>query len=158
MRANNAVARSLVGQKDFANALQKFDAVLASELTTPEAAQQKLFASIGKAVCLAETNKPDEGITLIEDIIAKNDAQDAELFAKAYNALGNCYLKANRPKDALQAFLHTDILFYADAESHAEALYRLSKLWNDVNKSDRAVAARNTLRERYAGSVWAQQE
>ena len=158
MRANNAVARSLTAQKDYAGALEKFDAVLAAELTTPEASQQKQFASIGKAVCLAETNKPDEGIKLLEDIIAKNDAQDAELFAKAYNALGNCYLKTNRPKDALQAFLHTDILFYADAEAHAEALYRLSKLWNEVNKSDRAVAARNTLRERYAGSVWAQQE
>lgn len=155
MRANNSVGRSLVAQKDFPGALQKFDAVLTTDLSTVEAAQQKLFASLGKAVCLAETNKPDEGIKLIEDIITKNDAQDTQLFARAYNALGNCYLKANRPKDALQAFLHTDILFYADADAHAEALYRLSKLWNDVNKPDRSVAARNTLRDRYSGSVWA---
>jgi len=158
MRANNAVGRSLVAQKDFAGALQKFDAVLTTDLSTAEAAQQKLFASLGKAVCLAETNKPDEGIKLIEDIISKNDAQDTQLFARAYNALGNCYLKANRPKDALQAFLHTDILFYADADAHAEALYRLSKLWTEVNKADRAVAARNTLRDRYSGSVWASME
>jgi tetratricopeptide (TPR) repeat protein len=155
MRANIAIGRSLSAQKDFAGALQKYDAVLQSQLATPEAAQQKLLASVGKAVCLAETGKPDEGVTMLTDIIAKNDPQETVLFARTYNALGNCYLKSNKPKDALQAFLHTDILFYADAESHAEALYRLSKLWNDVNKADRAVAARNTLRERYSGSIWA---
>jgi len=69
--------------------------------------------------------------------------------------LGNCYLKTGKNKDALQAFLHTDILFYADSESHAEALYHLSKLWATEEKPDRATAARTTLRERYSGSVWA---
>jgi tetratricopeptide (TPR) repeat protein len=157
MRSNIAIGRSLSAQKDFPGALAKYEAVLASELATPEAAQQKLLASVGKAVCLAETGKAAEGVTMLNDIIAKNDPQDTVLFARTYNALGNCYLKMNKPKDALQAFLHTDILFYADGESHAEALHHLSKLWNDVNKSDRAVAARNTLQERYSGSLWAKQ-
>ena len=97
----------------------------------------------------------DEGVALLQDIINKNDPQDAPLFARTYNALGRCYLKLNKPKDALLAFLHTDVLFSGDAEAHAEALYHLSKLWSDMNKSDRAVAARTTLRERYAGSIWA---
>ncbi len=158
MRGNNAVGRALSSEKKFPEALEKFDAVIASELNTPEATEQKQFATVGKAVCLAETGKADEGIAILNDIIAKNDPTDVTLFARAYNALGNCYLKTSRPKDALRAFLFTDILFYADADSHAEALYRLSKLWNDVNRSDRAVAARNTLRERYAGSIWATQE
>ncbi len=158
MRGNNAVGRALVSEKKFTEALTKFDAVIASDLSTPEAGEQKQLASVGKAVCLAETGKPDEGLAMLNDIIAKNDPAEVALFARTYNALGNCYLKLNRPKDALRAFLFTDILFYADAESHAEALYRLSKLWNDVNRSDRAVQARNTLRERYAGSIWASQE
>jgi hypothetical protein len=106
-------------------------------------------------VALAETGKADEAIKQLQELIRKNDPQDAVLFARAYNALGRCYLKQNKPKDALLALLHTDVLFYSDADAHAEALYHLSKLWNEVNKSDRALAARTTLRERYAGSVWA---
>ncbi len=158
MRANNAAARALVAQKLFPDALTRFEAVLSSDLTTVEAGQQKMFASIGKAQCLGETGKPDEGVKMLEDIIAKNDPQDAKLFARSYNALGACHLKANRPKDALLAYLHTDVLFYSDGESHAEALYWLTKLWTDLNKADRATECRRTLRERYAGSIWSTKE
>jgi tetratricopeptide (TPR) repeat protein len=155
MRGNNAAGRALVAEKKFPEAQAKFDAVLASELSTPESLEQKQLATVGKAVCLAETGQAEQGLAMLSDVIAKNDPKEVALFARSYNALGNVYLKMNRPKDALRAFLFTDILFYADAESHAEALYRLSKLWNDVNKSERAVQARNTLRERYPGTVWA---
>jgi len=154
MRAGNAVGRALVEQKKFEEASQEFDKVVAIELSTAEAVREKLLANIGKAVCLAETGKPDEGIAILQDIIAKNDPADAALFARTYNALGRCYLKVNKPKDARDAFLFTDILFTTDPDAHAEALYHLSKLWTDLNKSDRAVAAKNTLRERYAGSIW----
>ncbi len=155
MRANNAVGNALLGERKPAEALQRFEEVLSAGLSTPEATTQKVYAEIGKAQCLAETGKPAEGVKSLLTIIDKNDPADSTLFAKAYNALGYCYLKDGKTKEALQAFLHTDILFYADGPSHAEALYHLSKLWSDVNKSDRAVAARNTLKERYSGSPWA---
>jgi len=154
MRGNNAIGRTLLSDKQFDQALTSFDKVLASELATPEAAQQKQMASVGKAVCQAETGKADQAVTALQEIIAKNDPQDAALFARTYNALGRCYLKQNKPKDALLAFLHTDVLFYADPDAHAEALFYLSTLWNDMNKTERAVAASNTLKTRYAGSVW----
>jgi len=158
MRANIAVGNALLAQKNAAEALNRFNDVLNASLTNPEANTLKTFAQIGKAQCLAETGKPDEGVKIIEEIIANNDPSDSLLFGKAYNALGNCYLKSNKTKEALQAFLHTDILFYADGPTHAEALYHLSKLWSEVNKSDRAVEARNTLRERYSGSAWSTKE
>jgi tetratricopeptide (TPR) repeat protein len=158
MRANNAAARALISSKNFAEALVRYQAVLDANLATPEAAQQKTYATIGKAQCLGETGKPDEGIKMLEEIIAKNDAQDSKLFGRTYNALGACHMKAGRSKEALLAYLHTDVLFYADSEAHAEALYWLTKLWTDVNKSDRATQARNTLRERYAGSLWNSKE
>jgi len=154
MRGNNAIGRAQLADKQFEPALATFDKVLASDLATPEAAQQKLLATVGKSICQAETGKADQAVTALQDIIAKNDPQDAALFARTYNALGRCYLKQNKPKDALLAFLHTDVLFYAEPDAHAEALYHLSTLWNDMNKTERAVAASNTLKTRYAGSVW----
>jgi tetratricopeptide (TPR) repeat protein len=158
MRANNAVGRALTAEKQIDQALERFEKVLSTDLTTPEGNRQKLLATAGKAVCLAEKGKGAEGVALLEDIINKNDSQDTALFARTYNALGKCYLKMNKPKDAVLAFLHTDILFYSEPEAHAEALYHLSKLWTEINKSDRAVTARNTLKERYAGSIWASLE
>jgi tetratricopeptide (TPR) repeat protein len=158
MRANNAAAKALVAQKNFPEALKRYEAVLSSDLTNAEASSQKMLATVGKAQCLGETGKPDEGVKMLEDIIAKNDPQDAKLFARTYNALGSCHLKAGRDKDALLAYLHTDVLFYSDADAHAEALYHLVKLWNGMNKADRATAARGTLKDRYAGSVWNSKE
>lgn len=155
VKAALAVGRALVAQGQFDAALQKFDAASGIDLPGPEGNQLKLMATAGKAQCLAETGKPDEGIALLQDIIAKNDPQDVALFARTYNALGNCYLKAGKTKDALQAFLFTDILFNAESDAHAEALYRLSKLWGDVNKKERAVAARAALQQQYGGSYWA---
>jgi|tagenome__1003787_1003787.scaffolds.fasta_scaffold20863173_2 tetratricopeptide (TPR) repeat protein len=155
MRANNAIGRALIGEKKYDEALEKFKAVLSAELNTPEANKQKNQANVGRAVCLAETGNTDEAVSLLQDLINKNDPQDTALFARIYNALGRCYIKQNKPKDAVLALLHTDTLFYTDADAHAESLYYLSKLWSEINKSDRAVAARNMLKERYAGSVWA---
>jgi tetratricopeptide (TPR) repeat protein len=155
MRSNNAVGRALSADKQFEQALAKFEAVLAAAPSTPDAARQKHMALAGKAVCLAETGKAEEGIASLEEIINKADAQDATLLSRTYNALGRCYLKANKPKEAVLAFLHTDLLYSGEAEAHAEALYFLSRHWTDANKS---AIARTTLRERYAGSAWATQQ
>ncbi len=154
MRAAVLQARAQSAEGKHAEAMAAYDLILSSGLNTPEAVEQKMQATVGRAVCLAATGKHDEGITIIEDLIAKNDPSDASLFGRAYNALGACYLKANKPQEALMAYLHTDVLFFTDGESHAEALYNLSKLWAAVNKSDRAVEARSTLQSRYPGSRW----
>ncbi|MFI4876357.1 MAG: tol-pal system YbgF family protein, partial [Blastopirellula sp. JB062] len=118
-------------------------------------ARQKDFATVGKAICLAEQGKPADGVKLIQPVLERANPKDADLFSAAYNALGRCYLKEGKPKDALLAFLHTDILFYGNPEMHAEALYYMSKLWKEVNDPDKGVAAYELLRSRYAGSRWA---
>lgn len=155
MRAAVLEANALSIGGKYAEALTKYQQVASAGLNTPPAMEQKLQATVGTAVCLAATGKHEQGIKIVEDLIAKNDPNDMQLFGRAYNALGQCYYKAGKPKDALLAFLHTDLLFFGDPEIHAEALYYLSKLWGDVNKSDRAVRARSTLSTRYAGSRWA---
>lgn len=158
MRAQVLEGRALLAQGDTAGALKRYDEVLASGLNTPEAQFQKTLATIGKAVCLAKTGQAAQGVGMLEKIIADADASDSAnnpMFAKAYTALGNCYLATDRPKDALIAFLHVDVLFDADGESHSEALYHLGNLWGDMNKNDRSANARGRLKQRYPGSVWA---
>jgi tetratricopeptide (TPR) repeat protein len=155
MRANNALGRANLGEKQFSEAQAKFQAVIGVDASTPEAIKQKNLAQVGRATCLAETGKAPEAVNILQDLISKNDPQDAALFARIYNALGRCYVKQGKTKDAVLALLHTDVLFFNEADAHAEALYHLSKLWSEVNKSDRATAARATLKQRYAGSIWA---
>ena len=155
MSARMAEARVTIAQGDYARAEQIYEAVLAEESASQEAKRQKLLAQVGKARCLAETGSPDQAIAAIESVIEKNDASDVELFGRAYNALGDCYTKAGKPQDALLAYLHVDILFYAQPEIHAEALYHLADLWKELKNQDRSVAAKKLLDERYAGSLWA---
>jgi tetratricopeptide (TPR) repeat protein len=155
LRGDLLQARALAGQGQFTEALAKYTSVVDSTIDTPDAIRLRLLARVGQAACFAETDRPDEGVTLLEGLIAENDPQDAELFGRAYNALGRCFLKMGKTKDALLAFLHVDLLFFAASDAHAEALYFLAQAWEAVNKSDRAIEARNTLRQRYAGSTWA---
>lgn len=155
MRARLAEARAYIAQDDFSQAQQIYQSLLSEESESKQAKRQKLFAQIGLARCAAETGSPEQPITTIEDIIDQNDASDIELFGRAYNALGDCYRKSGKTQDALMAYLHVDILFYAEAEIHAEALYHLTELWDALKNPDRSVAAKRLLDERYGGSMWA---
>ncbi len=155
MKAAVLEGQALVAQGNYKDAYGKFNDVLKGQLNTPVAARMKDFASLGKAVCLSEANKADEGVAEVEKIIANGDSKDGELFARAYNALGHCHLKAGRTKDALLAYLHVDLMFYQDPAQHAESLYRLAGLWKDVDKTEQSLKARTLLKQRYPGSVWA---
>jgi tetratricopeptide (TPR) repeat protein len=158
MSASLSEARALLAQGSFPQAQQKFESVLGQQSDTPESKRQKLLAQVGMGQCLAHTGSPQEGIAIIEKIITDNEPTDSELFGRAYNAHGDCLLKAGRTKDALMAYLHVDVLFYSEADIHAESLYHLSKLWGEIERPDRAAAARNLLEQRYAGSGWADKD
>ncbi|MEW4454342.1 hypothetical protein AB1L30_16835 [Bremerella sp. JC817] len=150
--------RALLAQDKGADAVKRFDQVLSTNASVAGAARQKNFAAVGKAKALASSGDAKQGIELAQKVVDNADPQDKELFGRAYNALGLCYLKSNQPKDALLAYLHTDILFYTDPEIHAEALYYLTNLWKQINDPDRATDARNLLNDRYPGSTWANKQ
>jgi tetratricopeptide (TPR) repeat protein len=157
LRSDLLVAQVLVNQGKFKEAAAKYDAVIKNSLSTPEADRMKLLATVGKAKCVAEAGQPQQAVPVIENIIAKNDPKDSELFARAYNALGDAYRKLDQPEDALLAYLHTDVLFFSNSDAHAEALYRLNNLWTQQNQNDRALQTRNLLNSRYSSSRWANQ-
>lgn len=155
LRAAVLQGRSQAEAGNHEQALMNFDRVLESGLSTSLAVEQKLHAAVGRAVCLAATGRAEEGIKVIHDLIAKNDPNDPEVFGHAYNALGACYMQIGATKEALLAYLHTDILYFTNTQAHPEALYHLARLWDQVNRSDRAVRARSMLQSRYPASRWA---
>ncbi len=156
MRAGVLVAHALFANQQIKEALDKYDEILGMALDDAASREQKLLAQVGKAQCMAELGQPDAGITTLEKIIAENDSHKKSLlFARTYNALGACYVKAKKPKDALLAYLHVDLLFFQNPDAHAEALYHLTQLWRSVNRAERALQARSLLESRYGGTVWA---
>jgi tetratricopeptide (TPR) repeat protein len=154
MRAGAALGRTLQAQGKHAEAIQQFDTVLAIPDDGEAAKAQKLSATLGKAVSLSATGHVDDAAKSIEDVIQNADPEQKELQARAYNALGNCYEKAGKSKDALLAFLHVDVLYSTVPEAHAEALSHLVPLWQAVGQEARAREAKQTLQEKYANSKW----
>jgi tetratricopeptide (TPR) repeat protein len=155
MRAAVAVGRSLQAQNKHAEAIKQFDAALATAAEGSDAENQRLAATLGKAVSMADTGDVDQAVGIIEKVIHDADPEQKELHARACIALGKCYEKAGRTKDALIWFLHVDVLYNTVPEAHAEALSHLVPLWTSVGQDERAREARQLLNERYGGSRWA---
>ena len=157
-QAGIAIGRSRLAEKKFDEALKEFDTALtlAEKGAGPAADAAKQSALIGKASCLAETGKPDEGVKLIDEVLAKLPPEEVDLHARAYVAQGNCYRKMpEHAKQALIAFLHVDVLYFSNAQAHAEALWNLTALWIETGKQERAVQTSQLLKERYPNSPWA---
>ncbi len=157
IRAAVAAGRTLQAQNKHAEAIAQFDSALSIADIGADAESQKLAATLAKAVSQSETGGVDQAVTSIESIIQSTDPQEKELHARAYNALGNCYEKAGKTKDALLAFLHVDVLYNTVPEAHAEALAHMVPLWEAIGQQERARESREQLQERYAGSPWAKQ-
>jgi tetratricopeptide (TPR) repeat protein len=157
MRAAVSAGRSLQAQGKHAEAIQQFDVALGMADDGPDAQHQKLSATLGKAISLAETGKGDDAVKIIQKVIQDADPQQKELHARAYNALGNCYEKSKQTKDALFAFLRVDVVYSNVPEAHAEALAHLVSLWKAVGNEEQSRQARETLLQRHGNSKWAKQ-
>jgi TolA-binding protein len=155
MRADVNLGRSLQAQKKHAAAIQKFDAALGQSGDGANAENQKLSATLGKAVSMAESGKVNDAVASIQKVIQDADPQQKELHARAYNALGTCYEKSKQNKEALFAFLHVDVVYNNVPEAHAEALSHLVPLWKAVGQDERSREAREMLQQKYANSKWA---
>ncbi len=155
MRSAVATGRALQSQGKHQEAIAQFDGALAGGAKGKAAEAQALAARVGKARSMVEMNQTAEGVALLTAVIDEAPAEDNQLHGLAYNALGTAYLKTNKPKDALYAFLHVDVLYNQFPEQHAEALYNLKGLWKQMQKEDRSMEAADLLKARYSTSRWA---
>lgn len=157
MRSAVLVGQTQLAQNKYKEALAKFDQALAIEDDSVGGKKQRLAAELGKAVAAAATGNVETGLKAVEKVIRDADPENAELLASAYNALGACYQQSDQPKQALYAYLHTDLLYGQVSEAHAEALAKLAPLWELVGQEGEARRARSSLLEQYPASRWATQ-
>ena len=100
-----------------------FEAVLqlAAQDKTGAGEPEKLAATLGKALCLADEGKPDDGIKLVEEVINALPADEPALLAQAYVTLGECYLKKPDQQIAGAARLSARRRSLSDADQSREA-------------------------------------
>jgi tetratricopeptide (TPR) repeat protein len=154
MRAAVAMGNVLLAQSKYDEALRQFQSALSTDTKGKDVEMQVLGAQVGKAKCLVELDRAKDAVKLLNEAIEQAPAENNQLYAIAYNALGGAYVKMKQPEDALYAYLHVDVLYNQSPEQHAEALYHLKDLWAQLNKPDRAKQAADELKSRYPSSPW----
>ena len=152
-KLNSGKAKLYSGNYDAA--IAAFKATEADPSAEGYAIQAKLIAQCLRAQALALAGQTKEGKELVMQIIENESSKNIELFAHANNALGVCFNEEQQTKEAIRAFLKTDLLFTLDPDSHAQALYHLVNLWANSERPDRAASARQKLTQRYRNTYWA---
>ncbi len=136
-------------------AIEQFDQVLDIARGVAVAEEMLLTAELQRAVSFSASDKSDEGIDIVKRLIISAPSDNAQQLAQGYNALGNCYIAADDPQAARDAFLHVHLLFSTASDEHAEALYHLAGLWKQLNQPTRAQEAEQALAKEYPLSRWA---
>lgn len=154
LRAGLFQGRILMAQDRLDQALARFGEVVAGKADSPEQELAQAEALLETARCYQRLKQHDREIAALEQLVERAPANATAVQGEAYAALGDAARAANRPKDALLAYLHVELLFARDKELHARALYNLTQLWSELGQADRAAAARTTLQADYANSPW----
>ncbi|MBO5438628.1 MAG: hypothetical protein J6A23_13280 [Thermoguttaceae bacterium] len=94
--------------------------------------EMEVSASCGLARAEVLEGKTEEAIAEIQKIFSANkiSAEDP-MNALLYNALGYAQLKANKPKDAAIAYMHTHLLYNGNKQQHIEALDAMIKIFRE---------------------------
>lgn len=148
-----AVLRARVQAKNgqYEEALAALDRQVA---TMPEGTAERRAAELARSDALAGLKKYDEAEKAARAVIDGSEPEDAATLAAAYNTLGDGLRAAGKARDALFAYLHTDILYGASADEHARALSEIARLWRQLDRADRADAAIERLKAQYPTSPY----
>jgi tetratricopeptide (TPR) repeat protein len=144
-------AKILARQGKHDAAIAELDRLIA---TSPKGSVRQRAALLAKAESLAGMKRFKEGEELVREVIKASPPEDAAAQAPAYNTLGDCLRAANRPKDALIAYLHTDLLYSKDKEEHPRALRHIEELFRQLKQDARADEFAQRLKQEYPRSPW----
>ena len=137
---------------DFDKAIAEYDRLVKN---APQGTARRRDAQLAKA---ESVGRPEEVRRGRDRGPARSSTQpppeDFATQSAAYNTLGDCLRAAGKPKEALDAYLHTDILYAKDKEQHPRALAQISQLWRDAERDDRADEVWQQLKKEYPNSRW----
>jgi len=150
--ARLGLAQSLVASGEAQKALGLLDRAIRSAAGSPK---NKMRAQLGRAMALQTLKQHQKAVDQFDEIIATKEFQTSGLEAETYFRQGVSYRALGKPKNAVLAFLHVDLLYFSDTEHHPEALFNLVQLWTEIGKPDRSNAARTKLQNSYPQSEWA---
>jgi hypothetical protein len=108
----------------------------------PGPAKDKLTI-LGIAAKVGETS-PLDGIAPIEAEIAKS--KDPGVRAVGYAMLGELYLEAKKPREAMWSVLWVEVVYNQNRDEVAKALVRLTELFHLQGEEDRARSYQERLR------------
>lgn len=155
MASRIAQGRLLLRKDDVAGAQALFKSVADQPAKTDAEKARQYEARLGVATCHQRQGRFKEAADELDLIIKQAPATDTKTMGEAYLRKGDNLLAAGQKKDALLSYLHVDVLFSGEKNLHAEALYHLSNLWNEVAQPGRAAEARAKLTGDYPNSDWA---
>lgn len=144
-------AKVFAQQGQHAKAIEEYDKLIKN---APEGSVRRRDAQLAKAESLASADKFEAAETEVRAVIKSAAPEDYQTQSAAYNTLGDCLRGAGKPKDALDAYLHTDILYSKDKEQHPRALAHISRLWRVLKRDDRADEIWQQLKKEYPNSQW----
>lgn len=144
-----ARVQSLQGQSD---AAQKTLDDLITKL--PAGSDARAEARIIRAEVLAAGGKAAEAETAVREVISETNPEQSAIQSLAHNVLGDCLRASGKSKEALFAYLHTDILFDVDKEQHARALAAIAGLWRTLKQPERADEVTARLKQLYPNSPY----
>jgi TolA-binding protein len=150
-RAAVLKAKLLARQERHDEAISELDRLIA---TLPDRSTAKREARLAKAESLVGMKKYKDAEVLVRQVIQATPPEDAPAQAAAYNTLGDCLRAANRTKDALLAYLHTDLLYAKDKQEHPRALFQIERLFRELKQDTRADEYAQRLRQDYPRSKW----
>ncbi|MDR2757423.1 MAG: tetratricopeptide repeat protein [Planctomycetaceae bacterium] len=149
LKATVSLGMAEITEKKTDSARKNFETVIKSEDNSEQAERLKNTAQIGLALCLASEKKYEEAIKMLEEIAKNSGNEDSAFQSLVYNSLGSAYAQAVRPRQAILAYMHTDILFSSARNEHIKALQELSKLWKQLQRNERAEETDNRLKSIY---------
>jgi len=122
----------------------------AKTLTTAAGAAKEKVNIYSIAAKFGPTAMPADGVKPIEDEIAKT--KDPTVRAAGFAMIGELYLAAKKPRDAMWAFLWVEVVYNTDRDEVTRALIRLKEYFTEQGEEERAKTYREKLR-RYTSAL-----